>query len=155
VRLWLLRHARAEAESSSGRDQDRPLSAVGRADSQALNGWLKSCAYELPPEARVSPALRARQTAQLALSDLPVKTTIEATLWMASTSDLTELIETNQASKSLWLIGHNPGLEEIIHRLGSNLPVPGLKPGTLVILDLPAGAEARQLEVVKPGTSGD
>jgi phosphohistidine phosphatase len=150
MKLWILRHARAELDSPTGRDRDRPLSAQGRSDCLALNAWLKDCPYDLPPEARVSPALRTRQTAQLALSDLTTKQVGEPTLWMASTSDLVALIDAFRSQSSLWLIGHNPGLEDLIYRLGSDLPVPGLKPGTLVILDLPDKGAATRLDVVRP-----
>jgi len=69
---------------------------------------------------------------------------------MASSSDLIDQIQQARQSGELWLIGHNPGLEEVIHRLGCALPVPGLKPGTLVVIDLPERGPAQLLDVVPP-----
>lgn len=153
MNLWILRHARAEADSHSGRDRDRPLSPSGRTACQALNAWLSHCNHELPAEARVSPSLRTRQTAQLVLADLPVQCVIDQSLWMASTADLLEQIERARGDGTLWLIGHNPGLEELVYRLGGELPVPGLKPGTLVILELPEQGPAQRVELVPPRES--
>ncbi len=153
MKLWILRHARAEADSHSGRDRDRPLSPRGRAACQALNTWLSHSDHEFPEQVRVSPSLRTRQTAQLTLADLPVQWIIDQSLWVASTADLLDQIEQARGDEALWLIGHNPGLEELIYRLGCELPVPGLKPGTLVILDLPGEGSAQLVEVVPPRES--
>lgn len=149
MKLWILRHARAEVSSHSDRDRDRPLSPSGRQACQALNAWLSRCQYALPRQAQVSPALRTRQTAQLVLSDLPVEGIIDQSLWMASTADLINRVDrARRGEEALWLIGHNPGLEELVYALGCDLPVPGLKPGTLVILDLPEQGPAQRLDVV-------
>jgi len=153
MKLWLLRHAQAEPDSHSGRDRDRPLSQRGHRACQALNTWLRNCPYELPFQAQVSPALRTRQTAQLALADLSVQCIIDQSLWVASTGDLLDRVQRDRAERARWLIGHNPGLEELIYRLGCDLPVPGLKPGTLVILDLPQKGLAQRVEVVAPKDS--
>jgi phosphohistidine phosphatase len=153
VKLWLLRHARAEADSHSGRDRDRPLSPAGRTACQALNLWLKQCPHALPAKASVSPALRTRQTAQLALAELLIDCRIDQGLWMASTSDLFERVEQARGEASLFLVGHNPGMEELVYRLGSDLPVPGLKPGMLVILDVPETGPAQRVELVPPRES--
>jgi phosphohistidine phosphatase len=153
MRLWILRHARAEDASESGRDRDRALSERGRIACRNLNTWLRESERPLPRSARVSPALRTRQTAQLALDQLPVRCLSDESLWMASSSDLIDQIQQARQSGEVWLIGHNPGLEELILRLGCELPVPGLKPGTLVIIDLPERGPAQLLEFVPPRES--
>jgi len=153
MKLWILRHARAESHSNTGRDRDRPLSEAGRLACQALNAWLGKCSLPLPRQAQVSPALRTRQTAQLALADLAVHWIINESLWLASTVDLLDQVQQARGQEPLWLIGHNPGLEELIYRLGCDLPIPGLKPGTLVILELPEKGPAQRVEVVPPRES--
>ncbi|MBB6087483.1 SixA phosphatase family protein [Wenzhouxiangella marina] len=153
MRLWILRHARAEDHSPTGRDQDRALSARGQLACRHLNRWLRETDLELPARVRVSPSRRTRQTAELALADLPVGRLIDESLWLAPCSDLLDQIRTARPDGELWLIGHNPGLEELIARLGAELPVPGLKPGTLVVLDLPEKGPASILQIVPPSES--
>lgn len=139
MKLWILRHAKAEAYSDSGRDQDRPLAAAGRRASRGLNQWLKESGLALPDAILVSPATRTRETAELAFKDIGAAgLTICQELWMAGTRDLARLIEEQGRSgrDSLMLIGHNPGLEDLVIQLGGHLPVHGLKPGTLVVMNL-------------------
>ncbi|NBD95567.1 MAG: histidine phosphatase family protein [Gammaproteobacteria bacterium] len=156
MRLWILRHARAEPNSDSGRDRDRSLSPAGQRCCNHLNQVLDS-ADCLPLErVLVSPARRTRETAALVLRGLDAPTP-EATsrLWMAELSTLIDVIDTC-AGDSLMLVGHNPGLELLVKHLGGQLPVVGLKPGTLVVLefDRPMSAgPARTLQVVEPNES--
>lgn len=137
MKLWILRHAKAEAHSDSGRDQDRPLAAAGQRACRGLNRWLKASGLVLPGTILVSPARRTQETADLTLAGLgPHKGQICQALWMAGTRDLARLIEDHglNDADSLMLIGHNPGLEDLVGQLGGRLPVHGLKPGTLVVL---------------------
>lgn len=139
MKLWILRHAKAEAYSASGRDQDRPLAAAGHRACRYLNQWLKEAELALPERILVSPATRTRETADRVLAGLDAdETALAEDLWMASASNLWALIESQarQGITSLMLIGHNPGMEELVVRLGGQLPVHGLKPGTLVVMDL-------------------
>lgn len=139
MKLWILRHAKAEAHSPTGRDQDRPLAQAGQRACRRLNRWLAESGLDWPEVILVSPAARTRQTATLALAGLDMaEARLNDTLWMASTRDLVELIEAHGAREadSLMLIGHNPGLEDLVVQLGGKLPVHGLKPGTLVVLDV-------------------
>jgi probable phosphoglycerate mutase len=56
------------------RDADVPLSETGRHQARTLGAFLRQLPRdELPHIAVVSPYLRARQTAELALDDLPVR----------------------------------------------------------------------------------
>ncbi len=154
MKLWILRHARAEAHSPTGRDRDRELSQRGISACRFLNQWLNDSGLDLPATARVSPARRTRQTADRVLANLPVEIELDEVLWLASTDDLLDQVKLAQdRSADLMLIGHNPGLEDLIARLGAALPVPGLKPGTLVILDLTGPGPARIIQRVLPRES--
>lgn len=150
MKLWILRHARAEHHSETGRDIDRSLDERGFLACRHLNRWLRETPHALPKQARVSPALRTQQTAQQSFKGLSVDYVLENGLWLASYQDLLEQIEAARSEGELLLVGHNPGLEELILRLGGLLPVPGLKPGTLVIMDLLDQPPAQLLEVVPP-----
>lgn len=83
--LLLVRHgesignvAREEAESSGAssiampmRDADVPLSELGVQQARAVGRWLAEDPDRLPTAVWTSPYLRARQTAQTALAELP------------------------------------------------------------------------------------
>jgi phosphohistidine phosphatase len=158
MKLWILRHARAEHISRSGHDRDRMLSATGRSACSFLHRWLAASPLSLPERILVSPAARTLETARLALQGLATPD-IERTelLWLATTTELVELInKRGSENEGLMLIGHNPGLEDLLKWMGCQLPVPGLKPGTLVIVDvtLPISqGQASVLQVVPPNES--
>ncbi|MGY6631989.1 MAG: SixA phosphatase family protein [Wenzhouxiangella sp.] len=140
MKLWILRHARAEAHSTSGRDFDRALTREGQIACDRLRVRLEDAREPTPVTILVSPAARTQQTAQRALPDWPeAERRVHAPLWEATLSDLLQAITTSQPAQSLMLVGHNPGLELLVQWLGGELPVTGLKPGSLVVLDLPNG----------------
>ena len=147
--LWLLRHARAELDSPDGQDRSRILHASGRHACTNLNRWLlASRELKLPDQVLVSPSARTRETAELALRDLALPVRIDPRLWLASAGELLDLADKAcKRHSSLMLIGHNPGLEELIRHLGGTLPATGLKPGTLAVLRLtrPLGASRGQM----------
>ncbi|MET0422926.1 MAG: histidine phosphatase family protein, partial [Actinoplanes sp.] len=63
------------------RDADVPLSATGREQATALATFFTGLAADRRPTvAVVSPYLRARQTAQLALGDLPIEVRVDERL---------------------------------------------------------------------------
>ncbi|KUL38024.1 histidine phosphatase family protein [Actinoplanes awajinensis] len=79
----------AEAAETAGaevieileRDADVPLSGTGREQATALSTYFADLpAGDLPAVAVVSPYLRARQTAQIALGDLPVAVRVDERL---------------------------------------------------------------------------
>lgn len=160
MELWLLRHAQAEPDAASGHDRDRALSAAGQATCAALNRWLHQHLIDHPLPATIgfSPATRTRQTIEQVtqgLSGVPIRQMED--LWAATTGDLVALI-TRLADhpQPLWLVGHNPGLADLVGWLAKPLPPPGMKPGTLVRLsvELPLHPGVGEiLDVVQPNAS--
>lgn len=138
MQIWLLRHARAEASASSGRDEDRRLTPDGRTACHALQAWFRNHPASLPGTILVSPARRTVETAQTAFERLDLAAfQDEPSLWNASVGDLVALIQRYESgSQPLLLVGHNPGLEDLVIWLCGSIPVPGMKPGTLAIIDL-------------------
>ena len=138
MKLWLLRHASAEAQAASGRDEDRRLNRAGRRSCEALNEWIQANVPHRPGTVLVSPAQRTLETAQSALAGLGFPQPVtDAALWNASPGDLAHLIDDNPGTEQdLMLIGHNPGLEGVARWLGARLPITGMRPATLVILEL-------------------
>src|SRR5215510_8957208 len=70
MRLYVLRHGKAERDSDSGRDEDRPLAERGKAQCQGLADLFtkKDPPRQLRPPPTVilsSPAARADSTARI------------------------------------------------------------------------------------------
>ena len=157
MELWLLRHAKAEPYSDTHRDQDRALAPEGELACQHLRTWLaEHIQTEAKPRTiRFSPATRTQQTIEQVTAGLalPAPQALDA-LWAASPGDLVEIItDLSESPAPIWLVGHNPGLADLIPWLASPLPAPGMKPGTLVRLnvELPLQAGAGEIiEVVRP-----
>lgn len=143
MELWLLRHAKAQSDSVTGQDRDRALSASGQARCQQLHDWLELYIAEHPrPNTIVySPAKRTLQTARLVTTGLAVPEPQPLNrLWAASTKDLVSVInDLADQPDPVWLIGHNPGLSDLVAWLARPLPWPGMEPGCLIRMnvDLP------------------
>lgn len=140
MELWLLRHAKAEDFSTSGRDQDRALTEQGQRTCHELNAWLSDHikTHPAPQTIRTSPALRTSQTIHSVVGELPLPEpqSLDA-LWAATTGDLVAIIESlATAPAPIWLVGHNPGLSDLVAWLAGPLPMLGMKPGTLVRLSV-------------------
>ena len=120
--LVLMRHAHAAASTGWQADIERPLSATGRDDAFAAGTWLRETCE--PPDAVLcSPAMRTRETlAQIARAgcQLPI-IDFEPRIYDATLGELLDVIETciahRPAPERLWLIGHNPGLEQVLFHL--------------------------------------
>jgi len=137
-RLMLLRHAKTERDSATGKDRDRALDARGLIDAPDIGAWLVAEGYS-PERILVSNATRTRQTWDL-LPEMLRKAEVEhrADLYLAELPELmASLREAIDNPESLMIIGHNPGLHEMalayIHdgdpvgrqELNRNLPTSG------------------------------
>jgi len=117
-RIWLVRHAKAEAGGADLPDRERDLTQRGRRQCRELASWLQPRVGQEKLLVQVSPARRTRETARLALAGLtigPDMLRLEPRIWEASASDLLALIRSE--SGALMLIGHNPGLEQAQYAL--------------------------------------
>ena len=135
-RLLVLRHGAAQGKSPAGLDRERALTPDGRRAAVALGRRLKSDGIS-PDHVLCSPARRARKTLDAlasALGPLPPADFSEA-LYLADTPTLLDHIRDGPAeTRSLLLVGHNPGLEELVRGLAgaeaaalrSGLPAAGL-----------------------------
>jgi len=142
-RLMLLRHAKTEHAAPSGRDQDRRLDERGRTDAAKIGGWIGRHP-PFPDVALVSPAIRARQTWEIAweaMKNLSPQPQVELLPELYG-ADPSQLLQTVHASSSdpkvLMMVGHNPGMHELAlaltgsgeaaarKALADNLPTSGL-----------------------------
>ncbi|MFE2580435.1 SixA phosphatase family protein [Streptomyces sp. NPDC059378] len=114
-RLVVLRHAKS-AWPEGVPDHRRPLAPRGRRDAPAAGRALAEADF-LPDLALCSPALRARQTWDLAAAEwgTPPPVRYEPRLYGADATELLDVVrETPPEIETLLLIGHNPGLEELV-----------------------------------------
>lgn len=124
--LLILRHGKSDWTTGQ-EDYHRPLVARGRQGSQKMGAWIRQ--QKLVPEAVVSsPAERARATTVVACKamGLPVKTVRwDERLYAAPVEALlAALAECPKSARRVMVVGHNPGLEELVEYLAGGFDVP-------------------------------
>jgi phosphohistidine phosphatase len=116
-RLMLLRHAKS-AWSDGVADFDRPLAKRGREAAPRMGAYLSE-EQLLPDLALVSPARRAQETWALVAPKLgDVATRAEPRLYEARAERLLGIArETGPEVRTLLMVGHNPGFEDLAKHL--------------------------------------
>ena len=147
--LILLRHGKSDW-SGDEPDDLRPLARRGRRQVPASGRWLAENAGAIDL-AVVSTAARARETWQLAAAELaaPPPVRFDERVYAASVGSLLGVLrELPDAMGTVVLVGHNPGVEDLVADLtGHWVPMPT---SALAVIDLPGawsdvgdGAELR------------
>ncbi len=114
-RLLLLRHAKAELESATGRDFDRPLAERGWKHAAAVGRVMRE--HGLGADAIIaSPAKRVAETlAALAEGYGPVEADFDPRIYNASPETLLDIVrQADDGAQALLLVGHNPGLQLLL-----------------------------------------
>jgi phosphohistidine phosphatase len=138
LRLLLLRHAKA-AWPSGTLDLDRPLAKRGQDAALVMGDYLKSERLE-PDLVVTSPALRTQETWERVQPFLgEIETRRDGRIYEAPVGRLLEVLRGIESeTRTLLVIGHNPGFEELaklligegdmegILRLGQKYPTAGL-----------------------------
>ncbi|KUL43150.1 SixA phosphatase family protein [Streptomyces regalis] len=120
-RLVVLRHAKS-AWPDGVADHERPLGPRGRRDAPVAGRMLAETDC-LPDLALCSTAVRARETWELAAAQwgTPPPVRHEPRLYAADVSDLLQVVhEAPPEVETLLLVGHNPGLEELVLALAGD-----------------------------------
>ncbi|MXQ10015.1 SixA phosphatase family protein [Microvirga makkahensis] len=144
LRLLLLRHAKA-AWPPGVLDLDRPLAARGQEAAVAMGNYIKRECFA-PDLAIVSPARRTQETWELVQSIVgEVPSRQDGRIYEAPVARLLDVLqEVEPEARTLLMIGHNPGFEELasfligegdmdgILRLGRKYPTAGL-----AVIDFP------------------
>ena len=141
--LILLRHAHAEAAASGQDDIDRPLSRQGQAEAEAAGQWLKANAY-LPDRVVCSSARRARETLEQVLSVIGyIEQKQEPRIYEATPGDLMAVADEQKDLSRVLIVGHNPGLEQLVALIssGQSGDFRGMPAGGIAVLKLPADAD--------------
>lgn len=128
-RLILLRHGMAESDSETGDDVDRRLAPRGVEDSVLMGHRLADHGFH-PARALVSSSARTRETWEAAAPAFPfIEVEYRDDLYNATAGTLRTAAEQAGLGKvTVMLVGHNPGLQELIMQL----LVEGDAPATLI-----------------------
>lgn len=121
--LYILRHAKSSWENGDLSDFERPLNQRGLEAAPLMGGVMKENNFT-PALILSSPAKRAEQTAQIVRRAAGFDGAIEFVdgIYEASPGRLLEIIGAqNEMIESLLLVGHNPGLENLIRALTGEL----------------------------------
>ncbi len=115
--LVLLRHAKSDW-SHGLPDRDRPLAPRGRRQAPEAGRWIRDHLDPLDL-AVVSPAVRALTTWQLVAAELgPVQTRTDDRVYAASADELLAVVRgLPDRLRTVALVGHNPGLEDLLELL--------------------------------------
>lgn len=117
--LLILRHAKSSWAGGTLSDHERPLQARGERDAPRIGRLLQEEGL-LPDLIITSTARRARETASLAAAAVGYEGEVEETgsFYHASPSAYLARLRTLPADvKRVLVIGHNPGMEELIEML--------------------------------------
>ncbi len=124
--LLLLRHGKSDWNTHKT-DFYRPLKKRGRINAKQMGKWL--IYKDLLPEIIISsPATRAMKTAELACKAMGCSAQIikaEASLYLAGEADFLHILANiPEQLRRVMLVGHNPGLEDLLLHLVPTIPVP-------------------------------
>ena len=112
--LLLLRHAKSSWDDGSLEDRERPLNQRGRAAVGALREAMANLGLT-PDLVLVSPAARTRQTlaALEPWDETPLVDEVQE-LYLADPEQLLAILRAvPETTRSVMLVGHNPGLQEL------------------------------------------
>lgn len=117
--LLLLRHAKSSWKDAGAGDFERPLNQRGLKSAPLVGKLIRK--QKLKPDLVLSsPAERARQTAQLVLesAELNMELRYDERIYEAGAARLLEIVsQIEDSADSAVLVGHNPGLEELLEVL--------------------------------------
>jgi phosphohistidine phosphatase len=137
--LLILRHGKAEKDDSDG-DNQRPLKDSGKRGAQRMGVWLAGQGL-LPDDIVASPAVRAKETAAKCIKAMGAderQVRKDERLYRADVCDLlAALADCPAGAQRVLLIGHNPGLKQLIgHLCRTGQEVDSFPKGALVQLRL-------------------
>ena len=125
--LLILRHAKSSWDQPNLADHDRPLTKRGKRDSFRMGDLAKE--EGISPDLIISStAKRARSTVKrfAEANDFNCEIKFTRDLYLAGTQDYIDLLRGLDSDiESVMVVGHNPGLEELLDELtGESLWLP-------------------------------
>lgn len=117
--LFILRHAKSDWGNSRLADHDRPLNERGKYDAPRMGAWLRQ--QQMVPELIISStAERALTTAEMVAlaSEFEGELRTTKALYLAGPPGYIEVLNAVEDSFSrVMVVGHNPGMEELVSLL--------------------------------------
>jgi phosphohistidine phosphatase len=117
--LLVLRHAKSSWSDPAVADHERPLNTRGRRDAPRMGAFVRE--HGLIPDVVISSdAVRARLTAEAVVEAARYggEILLERRLYMAGPADILSLLRTvGGKAETVMIVGHNPGLEELVAQL--------------------------------------
>ena len=117
--LLVLRHAKSSWSDPALDDHERPLNTRGRRDGLRMRALVRE--YGLIPDVVISSdAVRARLTAEAVVEAARYagEILLDQRLYMAGPADILSLLRTmGKKAETVMIVGHNPGLEELVAQL--------------------------------------
>lgn len=115
--LYLLRHAKTNQVSPTGRDFDRSLLPKGIRQGNTMSDYMNQLALDVPT-VWVSGAKRTRETFDLIQSNLlQSDVSYHNDLYLASKTTILQKIWKNEDNAPLLIIGHNFGISDVLSYL--------------------------------------
>jgi phosphohistidine phosphatase len=115
MKLYLLRHGKADWPNWNQPDDERPLTEEGRKQTAAVAKFLAR--LEIAPAILTSPLPRASQTAEIAGKHLKAKVRTEPLLRPGFDTKKLRRILQNFSGQSLMVVGHEPDFTHTIFQL--------------------------------------
>ena len=114
--LWLLRHAKSSWDTPGADDFNRPLNKRGQKTAPLIGKYIKQLKIK-PNLVLCSPAQRTSQTIKLVLEATKAdwEVTYDHHIYAAGLTELLYVL-TNTSNKvsTLLLVGHNPGIADLL-----------------------------------------
>jgi phosphohistidine phosphatase len=126
--LFVVRHGKAERDSPTGRDDDRPLSPRGIRQARWLGQHIgEHFAKHRPDLILASPIVRALDTARILHQALRAPLEVADGLSThADASAALSLVQSRAALGSFMIVGHNPTFEMVVGALLKPTSRPGM-----------------------------
>ena len=125
--LLLLRHAKSDWTAAYGRDHDRPLSKRGRKAARSVGLWMGERGLQ-PDYVACSSSVRTRATLERIAQFVDVdveRVEIDERVYLADLPTLLALLsEAPPSAERVLLIGHAPGMEELVVHLTGHALTP-------------------------------
>jgi phosphohistidine phosphatase len=116
LRLFILRHGKSDW-STGQPDFGRPLAERGRTAARKVGSWMKEQGM-MPDKVICSPARRARETAESVCRTLGIAErgiNFDERIYGGSIAEMLACLADHAAdARQVLLVGHNPGLEELV-----------------------------------------
>jgi phosphohistidine phosphatase len=144
--LLLLRHAKSSWKETGVQDFDRPLNSRGKKAAEMIGRFIKN--KQLAPDLLLSsPAIRARETIEIVVKTAKLRSELryDERIYEASALRLLEVVsQIEEERKIVVLVGHNPGMEELLKLLTDR--VEHMATGTLARIHFKVASWDRVLE---------